>query len=131
MQAVRDHYRESPDYLQPFHIVARVAAMRRDELDRESDAEREARQERLAAKVAEDAEAIGAAKTADDEPKHRRPKLNPLTVPCPWEACRASAGSPCTVIWFKHTRIPLRKAPRYHPSRIADAEKQAAERNNA
>jgi hypothetical protein len=108
---------------QPKDILDAARAIRRDRLERESDAEREARQERLAAKVAEEAEAIAEAKSPD-EPKRRRPTINPLNVACPWEACHASAGNPCTVAWFKHTRIPLRKAPRYHPSRIDAAKAQ-------
>jgi hypothetical protein len=114
-QAARNHFRECPGvYLEPGHIYQRVRAIRQDQLEREPDEIREARQEQLAAKVEQDAAELAEAKSIPaGDPKFRRPKNSPLRVPCPW--CKAGVGSPCTIVG---SRTPLRREPRFHPSRI-------------
>ena len=127
LQAVRDHARECPDvWLQPGHIYQRVRAIRRDMLEREPDEMREARQERLAVKVAQDVAELAAAKAIPDAepPKYIRPSADPTTGPllqvaCPY--CRASVGQRCI---SQSTRQPMRRGQRAHPSRI-DAARSA------
>src|SRR6476620_1328278 len=93
LQAVRDHLREKPGvWLEPGHIYERVRAIRRDQLEREPDEHRDARQEALAAKVAQDIAVLAATKAI---PKYQRPDVNPLTVKCPW--CKAGIGTRCYV----------------------------------
>ena len=117
LRAVRDHLAECPGvWLEPGHVHQRVRAFVRDQLERESDAEREARQESLTAKAA--VEELAATKAIPSaELKIQRPELNPLLVKCNW--CKADAGSPCTV---PGSTEPLRKGPRFHPCRIEAVE---------
>lgn len=131
LQAVRDHLHDRPGvWLEPGHIVERVRAARRDRLEREPDSAREARQEALAAKALEDAEALAERKglpgpTARQFPRKSITGVNPLTVKCPW--CNAGFGSRCTI---PGTQVQLEEHPPartgFHPSRIEAAEKAKA-----
>lgn len=76
--------------------------MVRDQLEREPDSARMARQEALAVKAAEDIEALAERKGIQQFPT--RPFLRPddrkrrlLAVPCPWVPCRAPVGRACPV----------------------------------
>jgi hypothetical protein len=93
LQAVRAHLREKPGvWLEPGHVYQWVKAARRDQLEREPDQFREARQRMLDAKAAEDA----ADRTQWVGPlKHDRPSVNSLARPCPH--CGAHAMSRCVV----------------------------------
>jgi hypothetical protein len=110
LKAVRDHLRDQPGvWLEPGHIHQRVRAHVRDQLEREPDEYREARQDALAAKVAEAVTAIAEAKASFPQ-KITRPKVNALTVPCPY--CKAGIGRLCT-------NDAMGGKPRTpHPSRI-------------
>lgn len=99
-EAIIAHFRECPGiWLEPGHIVERVRAARRDQLAREGDAVREARQEGQAAKALEDAEALAARKglPPPERVNYTRASaihgINPLAVPCPW--CKAHIGARC------------------------------------
>ena len=113
LRAVRDHLANQPGiWLEPGHIHQRVRAYRRDQLEREPDTAREARQEALAAKAAEDLELLAERKAIPTNTIHRRPAPAALTIRCPW--CRASTGRPCT-----NTATQKPCAP--HPARIEAA----------
>lgn len=92
LRAVVEHIRECPGvWLEPGHVYQRVRAMMRDELAREPDAFREARQAILDAKAAPDPPAppfVGPV-------KHHRPQCNWLTIRCPH--CGAGPLKRCTV----------------------------------
>jgi len=111
--AVRDHLADCPGvWLEPGHVYQRVRAMVRDQLERESDAQREARQEALEAKVHPDIEEWAQRKSlpSSDAPKYvRRPQAPELKVKCPW--CKATPGKRCSV---PRTDNPLKG---FHPSR--------------
>lgn len=120
LRAVRDHLREKPGiWLEPGHIYERVRAIRRDQLDREPDSAREARQEALAAKAAEDIEELAERKGIQHLPtRHfQRPQTNYLAVRCPFEGCRAAEGQQCA-----NRRTGDRPAGGVHPSRIEAAD---------
>lgn len=131
LQAVRDHLRDRPGvWIEPGHVYQRARALRRDELEREPDSAREARQEALAAKASEDATELAERKgiPAADAPRFTRKSItdiNPLTVKCPW--CNAGFGTRCTI---PGTQIQLEEHPPtrtgFHPSRIEAAEKAKA-----
>lgn len=109
------HFRDRPGvWLEPGHIWSRWRDHRRDQLAREDDAAREARQAALDARLAGvDELAEAKAIPADEAKVVIRRSLhgpNPLTVPCPW--CRAGTGRPCTI---PDTR-QLTTNP--HPSRV-------------
>lgn len=117
--AVRDHLRERPGvWLEPGHIVERVKAKRRDELDRESDEQRDARQKALERKVADDVAELAAQKAIPGPDKYSRPKANPLMVRCPW--CHSGEGTRCII---PRTTMVTKE---FHPSRIEAAESRAA-----
>lgn len=119
LRAVRDHLREKPGvWLEPGHIYDRVRAIRRDQLEREPAEMREARQEALAAKAAEDIEALAAHKglPLSAPTIFRRPTANPLTVACPW--CKSTPGQHCVIPQTTH-----RPAEGTHPSRRDAAER--------
>ena len=111
MRAVRDHLRDQPGvWLEPGHVYQRARAMMRDELAREPDAFREARQ------------AILDAKAAPDPPeapftgpvKHQRPQCNWLSVRCPH----------CNAAPLKHCVVPgttRRPHGGVHPARLEAA----------
>ena len=115
LEAVAKHFREKPGvWLEPGHIVERVKAMRRDELEREPAAALDARQKALERKVAADVAELAATKSVPlDELKFRRPQSSALAVRCPW--CRASVGNRCTVPRTTQQLVE------YHPSRIEAA----------
>lgn len=131
LRAVRDHLAESPGcWLEPGHVHQRVRAMVRDQLERESDAMREARQEALAVKAAEDFSALAESKglPSRDGRKFVRKSVdgvNPLTERCAW--CHAGVGSRCTI---PGTQVLLTEKPPlqtgFHPTRIEAAEKARA-----
>ncbi|MCH9731658.1 MAG: hypothetical protein K0U84_18610 [Actinomycetia bacterium] len=120
LQAVRDHLRHKPGvWLEPGHVYEGARAIRRDQLAREPDAMREARQKALEAKAAEQVQELADRKGL---PTFERPKPtpnNPSLIRCPW--CKAGVGQPC-VIPRSSQRLSKR---RYHPARI-DAAKAAA-----
>ena len=113
LRAVRDHLAECPGvWLEPGHVHQRVRAFVRDQLERESDAEREARQESLTMKAAVEELATTKAIPAAGL-KFQRPEVNPLLVRCGW--CKSGMNSPCVI---PGTSEKLR---RFHPSRIEAA----------
>jgi hypothetical protein len=96
LKAVRAHLRERPGvWLEPGHVVAGVRAIRNEEIERESDEQRDVRQRALEAKVKEDVAELAAGKGIPAAVRFHRPQSNYLTVRCPW--CKASVGRPCTV----------------------------------
>ena len=112
LQAVRDHLKHRPGvWLEPGHVYEGARAIRRDQLNREPIAYREARQEALAAKVAESAAELAAGKVVSlDPPKYtRRPQAAEMRVKCPW--CKATPGRPCVVPRTEHV------LKQFHPSR--------------
>jgi hypothetical protein len=117
-QAAVAHFREKPDtWLNAGHIVERWRAYRRDQLAREEDAMREARQAALDAKNVEALGVTALAEAITSEPvpvkyfrRSQSGQPNPLTVPCPW--CRVMAGHACR---FPNT-TEYTKNP--HPSRV-------------
>jgi len=112
LRGVRDHLADSPGvWLEPGHVHQRVRAYVRDQLAREPDSAREARQEALAAKAIEDAEALAERKGIPGPVKFKRPPENYLAVPCPW--CHAGVGQHCTV---PRTNQKLTQVPA-HPAR--------------
>lgn len=113
LRAVRDHLRESPGiWLEPGHVYQRARAMMRDELEREPEQLREARQAVLDAK----AEANPDDTTSFVGPvKHRRPQCNWLTTRCPH----------CNAAPMRHCTVPGTNRPPYggaHPARLEAAE---------
>jgi hypothetical protein len=117
--AVRDHLRDRPGvWLEPGHIVERVKAKRRDELDRESDEERDERQKALERKVAQDVAELAEQKAIPGPAKVSRPTANPLMVHCPW--CHSGVGTRCIV---PRTSQVMRE---FHPSRVEAAKSRAA-----
>jgi hypothetical protein len=116
LKAVRDHLRDRPGvWLEPGHVHQRVRAYVRDSLERESDAEREGRQNALAAKVRDRVDALASGKAIPSEPAkyvRRGDGQNPLNVPCSY--CRATVGRPCV---NGATGQPLRESSA-HPTRV-------------
>lgn len=112
-KAVRDHLAEQPGvWLEPGHVYQRVRAMIREELDREPESVRTARQEALAAKAAEDVAALAERKGLPGPVKFKRPtpeRRRDLSVRCPW--CRAAVGVRCV---NQATRLPRLDV---HPAR--------------
>lgn len=109
-QAVVAHFREQPGiWLNAGHVVERWRAYRRDQLDREPDADREARQAALDARLQEALDEVRT-ELPPGAPRWVRPEVNALVVKCPW--CKASVGQRCTL---PNTTQPT-KAP--HPSRV-------------
>jgi hypothetical protein len=110
------HFRDNPDlWLAPGHIHQRWRAHVRDQLAREEDAAREARQAALDARNVADlgVAALAAGKGIPEIKYFRRsqqPGGNPLTVACPW--CKASPG--------QHCRFPnsTERTKHPHPSRM-------------
>jgi len=92
-KAVVAHIRECPGvWLEPGHVYQRVRAMMRDDLAREPDTSREARQAILDAKAAPDPPAP----PFPGPVKHHRPHCNWMSVRCP------HCGSPP----LKHCVVP-------------------------
>lgn len=128
LKAVRDHLRESPGvWLEPGHVYQRAKAALRDIAEKEHtkqlvDEGRVARQAALDAANRERIEEL----TAQVGQPYPRPSkthgINPLSVVCPYEACRSKAGYVCvnSALGMKPRREP-------HPSRV-DAAKAAARR---
>lgn len=117
LHAVIAHRRENPgQWLEPGHIVQRWKDHRRDQLAREPDAMREARQAQLDARLVDAIETFPAATT---ELRFTRPSQrsgdgpNPLAVRCPW--CHAGEYRPCQI---PGTNTAMRNP---HPSRIEAA----------
>lgn len=110
LQALRDHLREQPGvWIEPGHVYQRARTLRRNELEKEEDALREARQAALDARFADQAAEIAASK-GQGRPE-RGP--NPLTVECPW--CHAAPLTPCTTPGW-----PVQRPQGgYHPARVA------------
>lgn len=115
--AVIDHFRDFPGvWLEPGHIVQRWKDFRRDQIAREPDEMREARQAALDARLVDAVEELAEAKTLPPLKFVRREGPNPLTVPCPW--CKATVGRACTIPNTRDITKP-------HPSRIEALEATA------
>jgi hypothetical protein len=109
--AVRDHLKECPGvWLEPGHVFQRVRAFVRDELEKEPDTARDARQAALEAKVSEDVAALAESKGIPYERPSKALGTNPLSVRCPW--CHAQVGQHCTI-----PRTRERPDTGTHPSR--------------
>lgn len=115
LAAVLAHFKERPGvWLEPGHVWSRWRDHRRDQLAREDEPARLARQAALDARLA-GVDELAAAKAipADTPATHIRPSTqygaNPLTVQCPW--CRAAVGRPCTNTATKKHTNP-------HPARV-------------
>jgi hypothetical protein len=120
ISAVVAHFRDRPGvWLEPGHIFQRWRDHRRDQLSREDDAAREARQEALDARLAEiDELAEAKSLPAPGNRYRRRTGPNPLQVVCPW--CHAGIGRACRIPQTTTTVQP-------HPSRVeAAATKETA-----
>lgn len=117
-QAVLAHFKEYPDvWLQPGHLHQRWRAFRRDQLAREENRMREARQAALDAKNVEDLGVTALAEAMSEEPvvikyfrRSQSGQPNPLSVPCPW--CKVMAGHSCR---FPNTTQYTQNP---HPSRV-------------
>lgn len=118
LEAVLAHFRECPGvWLEPGHIVQRWRDYRRDQIAREPDEMREARQAALDARLVEAVEELVEAKSVPAPLKFtRREGPNPLNVACPW--CKATVGRACTVPQTRDITKP-------HPSRIEALEATA------
>lgn len=124
LRAVRDHLAECPGvWLEPGHVHQRVRAYRRDVADKEHtqrilDEGHAARM--LAIEQANRDRIEELAETVGSEipwPSRARRITDPaLTVPCPWEPCRAKPGQPCI-------NSAMGSKPRHeaHPSRTEAA----------
>ena len=112
LKAVVAHIRERPGvWLEPGHVYQRAREMMRDELAREPNAFREARQAILDAKAAPDPTSPPFAGPI----KHRRPQCNWLSIRCPH--CHAAP--------LKHCTVPGTNRPPYggtHPARLDAAQ---------
>jgi len=116
LHAVVAHRRDCPGmWLEPGHIVQRWKGHRRDELSREPDPMREARQAALDARLVEAIDTV--IDSSNVIPlRFARPSQrsgdgpNPLSVRCPW--CRAGEHRPCQT---PGTTVTLRNP---HPSRV-------------
>ena len=96
LSAVRTHLRDCPGvWLEPGHVYGLVRSKLRDQLEREPDEMREARQEALSAKAAEDIELLAQRKGVPGVKFSRRTGPNPLSVRCPVPWCHAAIGMPC------------------------------------
>lgn len=98
LKAVRDHLADAPGvWLEPGHVRQRVRAAIRDELEREPDTARDARQKALEAKVAADVAELAAAKRipAEEFKYKRRGPNKVLMVRCPW--CKSGPNKPCVI----------------------------------
>lgn len=119
LRAVRDHLKECPGvWLEPGHVHQRVRAIVRDQLEREPDHMREARQAALDARVAEHVAEITAVLDEKFNRASQRHGVNPLTVRCPW--CHAGISQHCVIPQTNH-----RPAGGAHPSRIEAAQAKA------
>lgn len=131
IKAVEDHLREKPGvWLEPGHIAERVKVYRRDALEREH-TQRVLNEGRAARELAieqRNRDRIEEITTQIGQPDYTRPSqvhgINPLSVDCPYDACRAKTGYVCTNSSYKGGKP--RKDP--HPSRI-DAAREAARKS--
>lgn len=125
LMALAAQIRECPGvWIEPGHIAQRVIAERKAEREKEHTRELLAdirdrndrfQIERQQARMAEIVAAIG---NPDYQPMSKRYGVNPLSVSCPWQACRAGVGDVCEV-----GGQPMKNP---HPSRI-DAARRAAD----
>lgn len=142
IQAVLDHRREQPGiWIEPGHVYQRVKTARREELEREH-TQRVLDEGRAAKALAiEQANRDHIERLTEQigQPDYTRPSqnhgFNPLSVDCPYEACRAKVGYVCTNSSFKGgkprrephpSRVDAVRAA--HPKRINDARKATNER---
>jgi hypothetical protein len=113
LSAVFAHFRDRPGvWLEPGHIFERWRDYRRDQAERESDEERNSREDDRDRRLGL-ARAIEAAGIGDIPPRpsqRRDGKPNPLSIRCPW--CHAGEFRPCKT---PNTDVTLRNP---HPSRI-------------
>ena len=101
----------------PGDIIKAGRAIRAERGQRESDAEREARQARMDSRMVQTVAELAGDLSIPDEPKFKRPGPDsPLHVPCPHGPCSAGVGQRCT-----SGGRPLRMVPRFHSSRIEAA----------
>lgn len=118
LRAVRDHLRDQPGvWIEPGHVYQRVRSFVRDQIEREPRAAREARQEALAAKAAEDFEALAERKGLPGPVKFQRGARPEVLVACPF--CKAKVGEPCGVNDPSGRREPLRKSRAHHSRLVA------------
>jgi hypothetical protein len=127
LKAIVVHLRDFPNvYMSPGHVVAGVRAKNRDLVQRESDAERKAREDMLdqRPKLLAMAEKEGCFTKAIPGPEkfvRRTASANSLNVACPY--CKATVGRACT---NGATGQALRKLPA-HPSRMEKFKAQLGE----
>lgn len=128
--AVIAHFKDYPEvWLQPGHIHQRWRAYRRDQIAREDDRMREARQAALDARNVDELGVTSLVESITAEPvtlkyvrRSEQHGLNPLVIPCPW--CKATVGRACTNSATKGTTNP-------HPSRVEAVEALNKEETNA
>ncbi|MCA9101920.1 MAG: hypothetical protein KDA63_12245 [Planctomycetales bacterium] len=113
LEAVRTFYSAGGDCRpRPGDIINAAKSTRNDRFMRQPleaiYAHRDAIDERLAGRIEETADTLSLDRAI--ETKYRRPDMNPLTVPCPYDGCRAIPGKRCT-----SARQPMNG---YHPTRI-------------
>lgn len=129
-QAALAHFRENPNvWLNPGHIYQRWRDYRRDQIAREDDRMREARQAALDARNVDELGVTSLVESITAEPvtlkyvrRSEQHGLNPLVVPCPW--CKATVGRACTNSATKRITNP-------HPSRVEAVEALNKEETNA
>lgn len=97
----------------PGDIITAARQIRHDRFQRQPLEVIKANTERIDERLAPFIIELAEAKSIATALKYRRPERNPLRVACPH--CRASAGRPCTT---GVNRVPLRREPRFHPSRL-------------
>lgn len=129
LKAVQDHLREKPGvWLEPGHIAERVRIYARDAAEKSHtkrviDEGRAARQLALEQankdRIAELTEQVG--KPFLRPSQSRSNEVNPLSVRCPYEACRSKPGYVCVNTAFPGSKP--RREP--HPSRVEAAEAAA------
>lgn len=98
LDGIKAFYRanQKAQMIQVGDLIACSREVRRERNETEPEAAQTEREKRLAAKVKDDADAIGAAKAIpSEELKYRRNRNTPLSVSCAW--CKARPFSRCTI----------------------------------
>lgn len=111
LQAVLEHFKYRPGvWLEPGHVRAGVAEIRREQYARRTDEEQAAIEAMIDSKVADMIAELAEAKTIPSG-DFERPAHNPLLVPCSW--CRVIEGERCVIPGSSQ------RLSRFHPSRVA------------